>query len=114
MGSRHWTRHEKRQLRMLVNGGFLIEELADRMGRTYGGVRYMARQMGIRFRVGGPPDMVKRARLIRLIEDGFSLRKIARLLGQSPGTVCDAASDLRRQGLLRREGRRLVVVKEAS
>ncbi len=109
-----WTGKEKSFLRREAAEGSTVEEVAENLGRTRGGVQYMAQLLGVYFRKGRRPNMVKRLRLLELVGDGVPMRKIALTLCVSLGTVSAMTGRLKRQGLLRREGRHLVVVKEAS
>ncbi len=109
-----WTGREKAFLRREAADGATIEEVAENLGRTRGGVQYMAQLLGVHFRKGRRPDMTKRLRLLELVGDGVPMRQIALTLCISLGTVSAMTASLKRLGLLRRAGRRLVVVKEAS
>ncbi len=109
-----WTSREKAFLRRVAADGATVEEVAENLGRTRGGVNYMANLLNVHFRRGRRPDALKRLQLLGFIGAGVPLRKIALALNVSLGTVSTMTARLKRQGLLRREGRRLVIVKEAS
>ncbi len=105
-----WTSQEKTFLRREAADGATIEEVAENLGRTRGGVQYMSQLLGVYFRKGRRPDMTKRLQLLQFISDGSTMRQIAVSLGISLGAVSDMTKRLKQRGLLKRDGRRLVVV----
>lgn len=85
-------------------------EIGRELGRTEKAVVNYAKRNGIEMRPGTRPDVLKRARLVRLLGSGMTLRKAAAETGVCRTTVWRMAKVLVADGILivEKTGRGLV------
>jgi DNA-binding CsgD family transcriptional regulator len=93
------------RVRGLAALGYSQAEVAGELGVSVRTVCRRARVGGVRFPMGAPPDVRKRAELLDLIGRGLTVTATARQLGKTPQTVVDTLRRLRSCGLVEHVGR---------
>lgn len=104
IGKRKWTPYDNRRLMEMIKEGALIEEIAEELKRSYSSVKLQARRRGYKFKVGRRINPLLRARIVRLFEQGFSVRGAAKVMGKPYPTVQNTVRRMLRDGLLIRIG----------
>lgn len=99
-----WTAQERRLLREVLAEGASTAEAAEELGRSYRATQWMATRLKIERRIGSPVDPDKRSRILAMLTEGFSLNRIARVLGKDNSVIVRTVQRMEKIGLVRRIG----------
>jgi predicted HTH transcriptional regulator len=102
----YWSKEEVRALVEAIREGATTSELVDELKRSQRSIEYKRRVVGPKVVSGRRPDVDKRVRVLALLADGLSMRRIAARLGIQHSSVQRMCRLMVRDGLLRRVGDR--------
>ena len=105
-GGRHvfWSREETEALADGFREGATASELTTEFRRSLGSIEYKRRKLRLGLVTGRRPDPYKRAKVLSMLADGKSMRRIARELGLVDSSVQRMCRRMVEDGLLKRTG----------
>lgn len=113
--ARRWTRNEKQEVMAAMREGATNAELAEEFNRSPRAISHMIRRFpannGSKRKPGRLPDAYKRATVIRYLEEGVSIVRIAELTGVRWSSVWRMVLQLVKEGIVERVGGRTRNVK---
>lgn len=107
MPKRYWTHYEVAKMKAMIDGRYTTAEIGLELGRNRWSVQNKINKLGIGLgRIGRPPDVYQRARIVDGLKRGLTLNKIGKLISRSEKTVRRVVGQLVREGVVKRNNGR--------